>query len=71
MLHNINNGKIKAPFLLGLKYYVPTIIQTEGLVSKTLGMSTDGFLKFLSVLKENAEKGTIHTFLEQNYKSGY
>ena len=33
-------------------------------------MSTDGFLKFLSVVKENVEDGTIHTFLEKNYRAG-
>ena len=68
LLQNIRQGNIDIPFLHGLTHYVPTVIQTEGLISKTLGMSTDGFSKFLSVVKEQIDNGTIHTFLEQNFK---
>ena len=69
LLHNITNGTINHPYLQGLKHFVPVIIQTEGIISKFLGLDTSGYLHFLGVLRGNIEDNTIREFLKNNYKN--
>jgi len=69
LLHNITNGTINHPYLQGLKHFVPVVIQTEGIISKFLGLDTSGYLHFLGVLRENIENNTIREFLKNNYKN--
>ena len=69
LLHNIANRTLNHPYLQGLKKYVPIIIQTEGIISKFLGMDTSGYLNFLKVLRKNIDNKTIQEFFKNNFKN--
>lgn len=51
-----------------LKHFTPFYIQTDGIISKLLGMDTSRYFYFLSILRENIDKGTIKEFLSNNFK---
>lgn len=44
LFHNIDNGIINLPYFKGVMYYAPIVVQTEGTISKLLGMNTSGYL---------------------------
>lgn len=69
LLHNIDNGTINHPYFKGLNHFIPTIIQTEGIFSKLLGLDTSGYIHFLGVLKENIDNNTIKEYLKENFKN--
>lgn len=68
LLYNVEKGKIKHSFFQDVKYYAPIYIQTEGIISRLLGMDLSTYVHFLRVLKENIDNDTIKEYLKNNFR---
>ena len=68
LLHNISNKIINHPSLLGIKFYVPFVLQTEGFISNLHGLDTSRYLELLRQLQDKISTNRIKEFLKDAFQ---